>query len=163
MVDGIGLALTSIKSVSETLKALAELRDIAKVSEITIDLQAKIGAAQQLALAAQQEQTALITTIENLKKEIMQFENWEAEKQRYELDSLPPGVMVYRLKVGMENGEPPHKICANCYNKGKKSFLHTRPASHGRTFMKCDECNDEKLTGLPVTERTSGSRTSGYW
>ena len=46
-----------------------------------------------------------------------------------------------RLQAGMENGEPPHRICANCYQNGKKAILQT--ASHlerGYRVYSCPSC-----------------------
>lgn len=151
MVDGVGLALASIKSAADMAKTLVELRDITKVREITIDLQGQIAAAQSLAIAAQREQTAFIGEIDNLKKQIVKFENWESEKQRYHLQELPPGIFVYTLKQGMENGEPSHNICANCYNKGVKSLLHITSRNSGRTHWKCHSCGFDEVSGTFVS------------
>lgn len=147
MVDGISLALGSIKSASEAAKALIELRDTAKIGEATIELQGKIAAAQQLALAAQHEQSALIAQIDDLKKKVVGFESWEREKQRYQLHKVHPGILIYRLKPGMENGETAHEICADCYNKGQKSFLHNLGTSQGLTRWKCNSCGFSESTG----------------
>lgn len=159
MVDGIGLALGSLKSASEAAKALIELRDTAKIGQATIELQGKIAAAQQLALAAQQEQAALISQIDDLKKQVVQFEDWEREKQRYEMETLPPGIHMYRLKAGMENGEPPHKICADCYNNRKKSLLHVKSQFKGVTHWQCNSCVFSEKSGraeAPDIRRGSG-------
>jgi len=147
MVDGVALALGSIKAAADMTKTLVELRDIAKVREITIELQGKIAAAQTLTLAAQSEQAALVSEIDELKKQIVKFENWEAEKQRYELVRLEPGILMYRLKRGMENGDPSHELCANCYNAGKKSYLHQTGHGNGLTFWRCHSCGFEESTG----------------
>ncbi len=160
MVDGISLALGSIKSASEAAKALIELRDAAKISEATIELQGKIAAAMQLALAAQQEQAALIAQANDLKKKIVSFENWESEKQRYQMETLPPGIHMYGLKTGMENGEPPHKICADCYNKGQKSLLHNLGSGNGLTHWKCRMCGFDEHTG--ELRPPAGSNRGGW-
>lgn len=149
MVDGIGMALTSLKSASDLTKSLLELRDAAKISEISIELNGKIAAAQQLAIAAQSEQTALVAEINNLKKKIVEFEDWESEKQRYELKAIDRGCFAFMPKPGMENGEPPHWLCANCFENGHKSFLQfkgqviTRSGTRGDTSSyACIRCKD---------------------
>jgi hypothetical protein len=157
MVDGIGLALTSLKSASDLAKSLLELRDATKIGHVTLELQGKIAAAQQLALAAQQEQAALISKIDELKKTIVEFEDWDREKKRYQMESLPPGILMYRLKEGAENGEPPHKICADCYNKGKKSFLHNLGSGNGLTHWKCNSCGFSQQTGHFIEPRINRS------
>lgn len=153
MVDGIGMALSSLKSASDLAKSLIELRDIAKVSELSIELNGKIAAAQQLALSAQQEQAALIGQIGNLEKQIVEFENWEREKQRYVLHDHGSGTFAYVLKDGMENGEPPHKICANCCQKGEKSILQFQHnSSNGQTCYRCPNCENDFWLGSQSTQ-----------
>ena len=142
MVDGIGLALTSIKSAADIAKTLFELRDISKVSGITTELQGQIAAAQALALAAQREQAALVGKVHDLEKQIVRFETWESEKQRYELHDLGDGRFTYRLKEGAEPSEPPHQICAHCYQGRVKSILQTEMWMPGRCeVLVCQECS----------------------
>lgn len=154
MVDGIGMALNSLKSASDLAKALIELRDTAKIGEATIELQGKIAAAQQLALAAQQERAALITEVDELRRTIVQFENWETEKQRYGLTQVGSGAVVYRLKESMENGEPAHQICAHCYQNGEKSILQANTYYPGRSaVLECHRCGSViYVGGVPQPE-----------
>lgn len=165
MVDGIGMALTSLKAASELTQSLIKLRDTAKIGEISIELNGKIAAAQQLAIAAQGEQTALVREIDDLKKKIVEFENWTAEKERYQLHDFGGGTFGYLLKEGMENGEPAHRICANCYNKGHKSILQNSGDKYqGREKYECPNCGTKVLFGAFVeppmaqVHRTPGRR-----
>jgi hypothetical protein len=147
VVDGIGLALTSIKNAADLAKILLEIRDITKIREVSADLLGQIASAQSLTLATQRDQSALIAEIDDLKKKIVQFENWEREKARYELESLPPGVLVYRIKEAERGAEPAHKICANCYNKGIKSFLHNLGKHNGQDHWRCHSCGFNERVG----------------
>lgn len=141
MVDGLGMALSSLKSASDLAKSLIELRDAAKIGEVSIELNGKIAAAQQLAISAQHEQAALVSEINNLKKQIVGYEDWAAEQKRYQLHDFGSGTFAYILKEGMENGEPPHNICANCYQKSQKSILQNRGGTYdGREFYDCPKC-----------------------
>ena len=68
-----------------------------------IDLQEKI-------LSAQQSQSTLIETVSELERAIVEMKRWQAEKPRYELKAIGPGIFAFALKQSMSNGEPPHYI-----------------------------------------------------
>ena len=99
-----------------------------------IDLQREI-------LAAQAQQSALIENVSKLEKEVTALKAWDADKQRYELKDLWRGFFAFIPKEGMENGEPAHAICANCYQRGFKSFLQSsgHPVIHDRSWD-CHAC-----------------------
>jgi hypothetical protein len=161
MVVGVTDALSALKSAGELVKTLMDLRDVSIVQSKAIELQREIFTAQQGALASQESQLALLKRVSDLERELMRFENWEAEKQRYQLETLPPGIHMYRLKQGMEHGEPPHKICANCYNKGVKSLLHISSQGSGLTEWKCHACGFKEDSGH--YERPQVNRSRDDW
>jgi hypothetical protein len=86
---------------------------------------------QEQILSAQQEQAALLERVRELEKQMADLETWETEKQRYELKTVYPGGLARVMKSGMENGEPPHWLCANCYENRKKSYLQTSESRGG--------------------------------
>ncbi|KQZ32159.1 hypothetical protein ASD50_13795 [Mesorhizobium sp. Root552] len=149
--------LGTFKTMLDMAKGLKDINDAAVRNTAVIELTEKI-------IAAQAAQAALIARVGELEKELVRFENWETEKQRYQLEELPPGILVRSLKPGMENGEIPHKICANCYEKGIRSYLHNRGQSHGLTHWKCHTCGFDEKTGKfikPVVNR--GNRGGSGW
>lgn len=54
---------------------------------------------------------------------------------------------TYRLKEGMENGEPAHWICPNCYERGEKSLLKQEilPVGHAHLLV-CHPCGFDVVT-----------------
>jgi hypothetical protein len=64
--------------------------------------------------------------------------DWDWEAERYEMYSLGDGVFVFRLKAGREQGEAPHYLCADCFEKKKKGYL--RPLSSNPMASRCSEC-----------------------
>lgn len=133
-----GLAsLGAFNTIVDMLKGLKSINDAAIRNSVVIELTEKI-------LAAQAAQAALIAEVGKLEKELTRFETWEAEKQRYELYEVKPGRYARRLKETMSNGEIPHDICAQCYNKGVKSILQKFVTPQGRyTMLTCGECGTE--------------------
>lgn len=108
--------LGGLKTAFDIAKTLKDLDDRARRNEAVIDLQQKI-------LTAQEAQATLIKEVSELEEEVARLKTWDTDKQRYELKDLRKGFFAYILKEGMENGDPPHAICTNCYQKGSKSIL----------------------------------------
>ena len=68
---------------------------------------------------------------------------WEAEKQRYELVELAPGFICYAIRASARGTEPFHRLCANCYNAGKKSPLQQHIRGSYYDQYKCHGCGEE--------------------
>ncbi|MFZ1960686.1 MAG: hypothetical protein WAU63_05505, partial [Methylovirgula sp.] len=99
--------------------------------------------AQSCAFAANDERTSLIQRIGELEKTVADLETWEAEKQRYDLIELAPGLVCYMVKEAMRGGEPPHRLCANCYSGGKKSFLQKQISGEYYDEYRCNCCGEK--------------------
>jgi hypothetical protein len=111
-----------------------------------IELQSKILDAQSGMLAAQDERSALIERIRTLEEEVARLKAWEAEKQRYVLKDAGNGALAYALKEDARGPEPPHWICPQCYQDGKKSILQPETQIQGRCqVLACTRCNSELL------------------
>jgi Zn finger protein HypA/HybF involved in hydrogenase expression len=118
----------------DVAKGLKDMNDAAVRNAAVIELQEKI-------FAAQSQQKALIERVRELEKRVTEFETWESEKQRYQLTDFGGGTFAYVLKPEMSGTEPPHRICAACYQKGHKSVLQRkRENSLGQERYACPEC-----------------------
>ena len=104
----------------------------------------------QKILSAQADQTELAETVGALKARVAELEAWDADKKRYKLTDLGGGMTAYSLKEGMENGEPPHHLCAACYNEGHKSIMQKEDRTPGRCqVLVCHRCgSDLYLSGI---------------
>lgn len=138
LITGLGV----FKTLLDMAKGLKDINDATVRNTAVIELQQKI-------LAAYEAHSALLERVSELKEKLARFETWEAEKQRYELKKLHPGVLVYVVKEAVRGSEPEHYLCANCYERGKKRFLHSGGVSEGIERLKCHECNTELITGEP--------------
>jgi polyhydroxyalkanoate synthesis regulator phasin/ribosomal protein L32 len=148
MISG---AMSALKAAADTTKLMIASHDASVIRQKAIELQAQIFTAQQNALAAQSDQFALLEQIRELEKQIANLEAWDTEKQRYELKRLASGGVVYSLKEDASGGEPPHQICAACYQHGKKSILQKVPGNIARSHLgmpstsRCPNCKDEVI------------------
>lgn len=153
-------AITSpLKAAGELAQGLIEIRDTVKFGDAIIKLQAQIMAAYQGASAAQARELAMSEEIRALKARVAELEAWEAEKQRYKLEELPPGVFVYALKPETAAGEPIHRICQTCYQRDKKSILQADEPGCGQQVLTCHECGTKLTTGYfkaPVSSNGLG-------
>lgn len=142
MVSGgdIYAGLSSFKIMLDIAKGIKDMSDASARYAAVIELQEKI-------LSAQEAQSALVQRVRDLETEMTQMEKWDTEKQRYQLKSLPPGVFVYALKPEETGGEPPHYICQNCHENGKKSHLHGSGDHYGTATFECKRCGSKFRIG----------------
>jgi hypothetical protein len=147
MLAEISAGLSSLKAATDILKGLNAASTQAAINEVKIGLQEKIFDAREALSAAQEAQAACLKKVRELEAQIVQLKDWEGEKQRYHLQAIDSGVVAYMPKPGMENGEPPHWLCANCFSRGQKSYLQfkgqdrTPTGSRGdHSTYGCDTC-----------------------
>lgn len=100
MVVGVTDALTALKSASDLVKALVELRDVSLVNSKALELQRQILAAHEGALAAQDAKALLHKRVAELEAEIMRFETWETEKAALRASQTAPRYPHLQNKAG---------------------------------------------------------------
>lgn len=156
-ITEIGGAIGGLKAALDIAKGLNATADAVAINDAKIALQTAIIEAQTSLLAAQEAQTANLRRIEQLEQEIVRLKDWSGERERYHLIDADRGAFVYMPKPNMENGEPAHWLCANCFNQGRKSFLlfKGQDASRGggrgaESTYGCDGCK----SSLKVFYRT---------
>lgn len=132
LIAGLG----AIKTAFDIAKGLKDISDAATRNAATIELQEKI-------LAAQQAQSALVEKVDNLEKEVARLKDWEADKKRYQLAEIAPGIVALSLKETMRNGEPFHRICADCAANGRKFYLQQHIRGSNFDQYKCSGCGFE--------------------
>jgi hypothetical protein len=137
----IASAVGSLNAASQIAKGILGLHDMQAVQHKVIELQGVILAAQSSALSAQSDQFSLLEEVRGLKAKMAELEAWDTQKKRYELKDFGGGTFAYQLKPSEAGGEPPHRICATCYEKGHRSILQFdfRTAS-GQDRYDCHSC-----------------------
>ncbi|HEX4296288.1 MAG TPA: hypothetical protein VHZ29_19300 [Rhizomicrobium sp.] len=132
----IQAAMTGLNAAANIGGALLKLVSGTEIQTKVIELNTQILAAQTSALAANSDQFALLQEVREMKEELARVKAWEAEKQKYELHRYPTGSFCYSIKDAMRGSEPPHEICANCYEQGKKRILQRQ----NHLFVFCPNC-----------------------
>ncbi len=138
MVAEVFAGISALKTAFDIAKGLKDIDDATRRNAAVIELQEKI-------LSAQSAQSELVQEVSTLEAEVARLKDWGADKARYELAQLAPGVVALRLKEALRDGEPPHHICANCANGGKKSYMqqHTMGSA---VKLKCNLCGEDLTT-----------------
>lgn len=145
MITEITAAVQSVKVLNDLLKAARELKNFNEFVAAVSEVNAKLMDAQSAALLSQEKQSSLAKRVAELEEEIMRLKAWDAEAKRYQLADIAPGVFAHCLKPGMEQGEPPHMLCTNCFAKREKSILQN---SGGDTYQ-CPRCKNAIFVRIP--------------
>ena len=146
----IAAAVGSLKAAGDIAQGLISLKTMTEVQTIAIKLNQQLIAAQHQIFAANAAQTALVERVRELEGQIAAMKNWDAEKQRYKLVTPHNGVTVYALQKAMSNGEPPHYICANCFQDGKRAILAYSTSKDGFIAIVCAACKFSAQTRYRV-------------
>jgi hypothetical protein len=146
MVTGveIGLGIKALKTAFDIAKEAKDLTDTTAMRSKIIDMQSLIMEAQASAIDAREDHAAQVEKIRGLEAQVANFEAWDDEKARYEMNTPWTGATVYALKKSESRGEPPHWLCANCYQNRKKSILSVMGFApgppYGEYFWLCPSC-----------------------
>ncbi len=146
MVDmsAVSGTVSALKGALDILKAIMNLRDAKAIQAKIGELNAKLIEAQSHIFAVNDERSALVEQVRKLEEEVARLEAWDADKQRYELADIGAGVLGYVPKAGMEGAEPPHQLCAHCYQDNKKSILQRETRNPGRCRVAvCHRCGSD--------------------
>lgn len=139
--------ISGLKVAGDIAKGLLELKTLSEVQGKVIELQSAILSAQGNALSANADQSAMVEEIRALKEEIARVKAWDTQKQRYKLVQPWSAGVAYALKESMSNSEPPHLICTNCYESGRKSILNPVEDSQKWVHYACPVCKAQIPTG----------------
>jgi NMD protein affecting ribosome stability and mRNA decay len=96
------------------------------------------------------------------KKQIAELEALDAEKQKYQLAQIRPGVYAYTPKESASTLEPAHMLCTNCYEERHRSILQEEVRYPGRCHvMVCPRCSMDIYTeGAWQSEHSNRKRRS---
>lgn len=159
MVDmgAIAGALQAIKTAKDLAQAMIGLRDAKAIEAKRLEFQSTLIEAQERILAAQEERAELLNRVRTLEEEIAGFKAWGAERERYELKQIAPGAFAYMPKPAVRGSEPPHWLCATCFENRRKAFLQKQAQIARDAIYKCPTCSG----AVHVPLGTSPGKESG--
>lgn len=92
---------------------------------------------QEALFDAKNAQVSVQNQLLDLQQKLQKRDRFAAQAARYELTQTDMGGRVYTLKKDDNTGEPPHEICATCFEDAIKSIL--QPSNHNTLL--CYRCN----------------------
>lgn len=119
-----------LEAIGGLVTTILRLGNTAESQQKLLELNSVILAAHESAFRAQAHESALLEENGTLKEELRSLSKWEEEKQRYQLHSFESGGFAYALKGSAKGDDPPHWICATCYQEGRKTIL--QKGTHGQ-------------------------------
>lgn len=144
MLGELSAGYSGLKTAFDIVKGLNAAHTASQIQTIQITLQQHILDAQRSLSQAGERETASTKAISDLKQQIVSLKDWSAEKERYELKRYYPGSFAFALKPEVANGEPPHRLCAHCYEQGKKVLLQARNEyNSGTVGHRCPLCKND--------------------
>lgn len=150
-ISSIAAALTSFNALKSIAQTMMGLHDAQALQLKIIEFNGQLIDAQTKIFSVQEERTTLIERVRELEKQIANLEAWEVEKERYELKATRDGAFVYSIKPEAQGTEPPHHICARCYQHRKKSILQREAGSAAHSALArpsmnmCPECKSRTI------------------
>lgn len=143
MIEYFQLAYNSGKTAFDVAKGISALSSEVERNLAVVEIQRLVLDGNANLMAAQQSHAEALKRIDDLEKEILRLKDWSAEKQNYQLKSIDPSGFAYMPKSGMENGEPRHWLCTNCYQNSEKSILQMKGTIGQFAVYHCNRCSGE--------------------
>ena len=142
MIDTIGAAFHGIKGALDIAQGWQSLKTETAVNTALVTIQRSLLEALRALNDAEARHTADIAQITALEQEIVRLKDWSAEKEKYQLVTIDHTSFAYMPKIGMENGQPAHWLCTNCFEHGRRSLMQHKGTS-GESLYCCNACKAE--------------------
>jgi len=132
--------ITASKTAFDIAKSVMSLKGEVERNESVSKLLETLLSVQAQALDVQAKAQGLEIENHELKKKLMEVEDWKNTEENYELKDLGAGTFVYSYKRADDSDEPMHYLCPKCFSEKKKSILTERDVYKGRAY-KCWTCS----------------------
>lgn len=132
-VSGINASYEAIKNIKNVFTSIIDSKiDIEVKKQIEISKE-KLGSVQDTLFHLRNDLADLQTENENLKKQILEYNEWNNISNDYTLVETKGSAVVYEY-----NKDPKHYICPNCFNNKERQILQNKKDSNG-SFL-CSKC-----------------------
>ena len=145
MIEYIQLAYNSSKAAFDVAKGINSLSSEVEKNLAVVEIQRHVMEGNSNLMAAQQAHSDALKRIDALEKEVLHLKDWSGEKQNYVLKSIDPSGFAYVPKAGLENGQPPHWLCTNCFDQSEKSILQMKDAGGPMATYHCNRCSGQMM------------------
>jgi hypothetical protein len=164
-------ALGALKAAADLSKSLIDAIGAGKLREQAYGLHGEILGAYQSAIAAREAEAALKERVRDLETEIARLKTWDGGAGRYKLQQLGNTALAYVYQGDSDGAEPPHWLCATCFDKRQKGYLvgtGRALGNHGASLnvWQCQTCKASiqvhynRSPGKEAGEQTAPARPS---
>ncbi len=108
--------------------------------EQAIETQSAVIELQNALITLQSQYQNLLDEKNEIKRQLVELQDWEAEAQNYTLTEVASKIFVYASKPNQDAGTPAHWLCAHCYQNKQKSILQRSVATNKGTIWVCPRC-----------------------
>ncbi|KLD63906.1 hypothetical protein [Dyella japonica] len=143
----INTAVTSLAHIRQLGEAMKDIRDFNLVAAQVAEINSQLLKAQESLFAHSAQMHELQAKYREVSDELRKANEALAERGKYHLHELSPGVFVYRCGEGEQ---PVHHLCQPCFDKGTKAVLQ-RHNRWGAISIDCPICNKQFHTGEHVS------------
>lgn len=136
----IALATNGMAAVDKAVSTVTDIRkQFAKDPAAIADLKAELADLANALVDAKLAQAQLKNELLQVQEQVREREDFALQAARYELVTTSLNGSVYSLKPDADGDEPPHDLCATCFQRRQKSIL--QPA--GFNTLRCPVCGTE--------------------
>jgi hypothetical protein len=150
------MGLNAFKTAFDMAKALKDIHNATERDRVVLDLQREI-------LSAQEHQFELIRRVHELEEKVARSDGWNAEKQRYQLTDYGGNTYAYELKATEAKGDPIHRACPTCFQKGQVSILQFSHRESNQDWYDCPECESHRGYGMALRRDINSERDPEYF
>lgn len=159
MIAETSAVLSTLKIAFDMAKGIQALDLEVEVNGAVINLQRQILQAQSEAFSEREVMMGMAARIRELEQEVSKADDWENQKKRYKLTVSPIGAFTYDLKAEFQIEESFHRLCATCFDAGRKSLLHVKAKDRVGEIVRCGHCKEDlTLEAFQATIMTFGGR-----
>lgn len=156
-ISTINAGMAALTGSFAAAKTALEIRDfnaagtaVAEATQKLLDVQGQLLSINGAFMQLQQQHAAMA-------QKVRELEEQRAQRERYALVELSPGVMVYRVNerpqaAGADSPgvpEPVHHLCPQCFHRGHTSILQ-KISKVGTLTLDCSACEARYPTGEVV-------------
>lgn len=136
---------TAIPGAIATARLIGDfVAKFSKNSDATADIKQlnnELVVIQVHALSALNEAQFLVSRNRDLEAENAAFKEWKEEASQYSPMEISLGIFVHVRNDDLALMKSKQKLCSNCFNHGKKSFLQFQNVETRERSLVCHRCN----------------------
>lgn len=143
MIAEFAAGIAGLKTITELTSLVLKMNVDAAVRQKAEESNFAIINAQNLMIELQSKHQELLGEKDQLKKRLVEMENWEVESQKYTLTEFGFRAFVYTAKTNENDPTPKHWLCSECYQNRKKSILQRMGHDTKGALYLCHHCKSE--------------------